>query len=135
MERSIPSCSDFISTWLYPKIFHHWSKNLDNPVSKHSELLASHRGSLRSEEHLYSYPIRATIDSRVLRSWSCLVKYTPILHPYAISVSPHTLVKRTIQLIWHTMTYTRYNYHFCNNYIIWSRARFKNYTMNIPLSF
>ena len=90
----LDSCIDLISTWLYPKIFYYWIKNSVSLASKYSELLASHRGDLRSEGHLYPYPSRAILDSRVLRKWSRSVKCTPTNHPYAISVSPYVLVKR-----------------------------------------
>ena len=77
------------------KIFRYRIKNSDSLTSKHSELLASHQGSLKSERHMYPYTIRVTFDSRVLWKWSYSVKCTSINHPYAISVSPHILVKRT----------------------------------------
>ena len=94
LERSISSwlVLDFTSTWLYPEIFRHQIRNSDSLALKHSELLVSHQGSLRSEEHIYPYLIRATLDSRVLQKWSCSVKYTLRNYPYAIPMSPHTLV-------------------------------------------
>ena len=100
LEGSIPSwlIHQLLKYWLCPKIFHHWIKNSDSLASKHSELLASHRGDLRLEGHLYSYRFRITFDSRVLRSWSHSVKYTPIFHLHAIQVSPCSLVKRIINL-------------------------------------
>ena len=94
-QSHLDSYTDVISTWLYPKIFHHWIKNSSSPISKHSELFASHHGDLRSERYLYPYPLQATFDSRVLHSWSRLVRCTSTSHLYVISVSPHFLVKRT----------------------------------------
>ena len=55
---------DSTSTWLFSKIFHHWIRNLDSPTPKHSELLESHHGDLRLEEHLYPYSIGANLDRR-----------------------------------------------------------------------
>ena len=97
LERSIPS---WLTLRLHkyltvPKNLHHRIKNLDSLTSKHNELLASHQGSLKSEGHIYPYPIRATLNSRVLWKWSRSVKYTPTYYPYAIPVSPHALVKKT----------------------------------------
>ena len=91
----LDSYSNFSSTWLYPKNFHHRMRNSDSPAPKYSELLVSHRSNLRSEGHIYPYPIRATLDGKVLQKWSRSVKYTPTNHPYFIFVSRHVLVKRT----------------------------------------
>jgi hypothetical protein len=77
------------------KPFSHRIRNSGSPAPKYSELPASHRGSLRSKGYLYPYPIRVTLDSRVLRSWSRSVKCTPTFHPHTIHMSPHALVKRT----------------------------------------
>ena len=83
-QSHLDSHSDFTSTWLYPKTFHHWIKNSDSLAPKHSELLVSHRDSFKSEGHIYPYPISAILDSRVLQKWSCSVKCTPTYHPYAM---------------------------------------------------
>ena len=94
-QSHLDSHSDFTSTWLYPKTFHNWIRNLDNPALKHGELLASHRDSLRFKGHIYPYSIKATPDSRVLRKWSRSMKCTPTYHPYAMPMLLHILVKRT----------------------------------------
>ena len=109
------SCTDFTSTWLCPKSFWSWTKNLGSLVPKHSELLASHHGDLRLEGHLYSYPFGVTLDSRVLWNWSRSVKYTPTFYLYAISASPCSLFKRMTNDIWHTMIYTWYVYRLSNS--------------------
>ena len=57
-QSHLDSYTDFTSTWLCPKIFHHWIKNLGNPVSKHSELLVSHQGDLKFEGYLYPYLLK-----------------------------------------------------------------------------
>ena len=49
-QSHLDSHIDFASTWLCPKIFHHWIKNLDSPTLKHNELLISYCGDLRSED-------------------------------------------------------------------------------------
>ena len=67
------SHTDFTNTWWYLEIFHHYIRNIGSPAPKHSELLASHRGDLRSEGYLYSYSSRATFGSRVFCSWPNLV--------------------------------------------------------------
>ena len=83
-----------ISTWLCPKIFYHWTRNLDSSAPKHSELLVNHHGDLRSEGHLYPYSSRATLDKECSAvghvQWWC----TPISYLHAILVSPHLLVMR-----------------------------------------
>ena len=57
------------STWLYPATFlTSWIRNSSSPAPKHSELLASHCCSLRSEEHLCPYPIGITLNSRVIQN-------------------------------------------------------------------
>ena len=89
---------DFTSTWLCTEIFWFWIKNSSSLALKHSELLASHRGDLRSERHLYPYPFGITLDSRVLQSWLYLVKYTPTFYLHVISASPCSMVKRTTNL-------------------------------------
>ena len=65
-------------------------------MPKCSELLASHRGGLRSEGYLYPYSIEANLDSRNSFGVSHIqYRYTLTSHLYAIPVSPHSLVKRT----------------------------------------
>ena len=90
--------TNFASTWLCPKIFHHWIKNSDSLAPKYSELLASHRDNLRSEGYLYLYLSQATLDSKVLSNWLCSVRYTPTSYLYTILLSPHSLVKRTTNI-------------------------------------
>ena len=46
--------TDFASTWLCPEAFHLWIRNSVSPVPKHSELLISHWGDLKSKGH-YTY--------------------------------------------------------------------------------
>ena len=87
--------TDFASTWLYPVAIHHCIKNLGSSALKHSELLASHYGDLKSKGHLYPYPFGVTLDSRVLQSWSRSVKCTSTFHLHTIPVSPYYLVMRT----------------------------------------
>ena len=100
-----------ISTRLCLESFYHWIKNLDSPISKHNKLLASHHGDLRLVEYWYPYPLWATLDSRVLHSWSCSIRHTPTSHLYAIPVSSHYLIMRTINAYgsqWPTL-----NYRYC----------------------
>ena len=88
--------TDFTSTWLYPVSFRHYIKNPDSLTLKHSELLASHYGDLWFEGYLYPYISRAALDSKTLSWWvTCSWQYTPTSHLYAISMSSHSLVKRT----------------------------------------
>ena len=94
-QSHLDSYTDLTSTWLYLKIFYHWIKNSGSLAPKHSELLVSHHGDLRSEGYLYPYPLWATLDSRVLHSWSYSVRYTHTSHLYTIPVSSYSLVKRT----------------------------------------
>ena len=91
----LDSRTDFTSTWLCSKTFWSWIKNLDSPAPKHSELLASLHGDLRSEGHLYPYPFGVTLDSIMLWSWSHSVKCTSTYHLHAIPMSLHYLVTRT----------------------------------------
>ena len=90
--------TDFTSTWMYPKIFRSWIKNLDSLAPKHNELLVSHHGDLRSEGYLYPYPFGVTLDSRVLQSWSHSVKCTLIFYLHAIPASLCFLIKRITNL-------------------------------------
>ena len=132
LERSFPS-------WLahrLPKYLtapsHHPYTRMQCPVSqvpKYSELLISHRSSLRSKGHLYPYPSRdyslaeeRTADGHY--SVWCTI-HPPVCHA---SVNPwHSLVKRTTNQHGHTTTYTRYIVIPGNWYILWSRTRFKNH--------
>ena len=114
-QSHLDSCTHLKSTWLYPKIFYHWIKNSVSPTPKYSELLASHRGDLRSEGYLNPYPSGAILDSRVLCSWSCSV----MIYSY-ISPRCHTSISipfdyENNQCIQHTTTYTWYRYHPCNS--------------------
>ena len=45
------------STYLYLETFRHWIRNPDSSAPKHRELLASYHGDLKSEGHIYPYPI------------------------------------------------------------------------------
>ena len=94
-QSHLDSYTDLISTWLHPKIFHHWIRNSVSLALKYSELLANHLDNLRSERHLYPYPSRAILDSRVLYNWSLQWWCTPTSHLHAIPVSPYHLVTRT----------------------------------------
>ena len=67
----LDSHTDLISTWLHSITFHHWVRNSNDLILKYSELLTSHHDGLRSEGYLYPYPSWATLDSRVLSTWSC----------------------------------------------------------------
>ena len=72
----------YASTWLYPVAFHHYIRNIDSLVPKHSELLASHYSDLRSEEHLYPYDSWAAFDSRTLSRWvTCSVMIYSYISP------------------------------------------------------
>ena len=115
LEGLIPSWfhTVFTSTWLCSEVFHLWIRNSVSPAPKHSELLASHRGDLRSEGHLYPYPSRATLDSRVLSSWSHSVRCTPTSHLHTIPVSSHSLIKRTINV--HDTQWSILDNHYCPN--------------------
>ena len=42
---------------MYPETFHHRIRNPGSPAPKHRELLESYHGDLKSEEHIYPYPI------------------------------------------------------------------------------
>ena len=95
-QSHLDTRTDKSSTWLHPVAFHHWIRNSGSPVAKCSELLASHRGSLRSEGHLYPYPIGANLDSRNSSGVGHVqCRCTITSHLYAIPVSPHSLVMRT----------------------------------------
>ena len=114
-QSHLDSCTDLISTWLYPKIFHHWIRNSVSLVSKYSEFFVSHRDDLRSEGYLYPYPLQAILDSRVLYSWS----YSVMMYSY-ISPACYTSVSILFdyednQYIWHTMIYTWYRYRPSNS--------------------
>ena len=100
LERSFPS-------WLahrLPKYLtapsHHPYTRSQCPVSqvpKYSELLISHRGSLRSKGHLYPYPSHVySLAEECTTNGHCSVRCTihpPVCHA---SVNPwHSLVKRT----------------------------------------
>ena len=100
--------TDFASTWLYSITFRHYIRNVDNLTPKYNELLASHRGDLRSEGHLCTYPSRAVLDSRVLCR---LLFYLVTMYSYISSVC-HTSISvlfsyENNQSIWHTMIYIR----------------------------
>ena len=58
--------TDFTSTGLYPVVFRHCIRNTNSSILKHSELLASYYGNLRSEGHLYLCDSQAAFDSRML---------------------------------------------------------------------
>ena len=73
------SRTDFTSTWLYQNIFRSWIRNLDSSVLKHSELLASHHGDLKSKRCLCPYPSWATLNSRALCRW-VTVRDNVLLH-------------------------------------------------------
>ena len=77
------------STWLCLETFHHWIRNLGSPTTKHSELLASQRGDLKSEGHLCPYSSWATLNSRVLHRWATgsMMIYSYISSVYHTSVS------------------------------------------------
>ena len=93
-QSHLDSRTDLTSTWLYPKIFHRWIKNLDSLTSKYSELFVSHRGDLKSKGYLYPYPSRDTLDSRILHNWSFSVWMYSYILPHAIPVSLYSLVKK-----------------------------------------
>ena len=80
--------TNFTSTWLYPVAFCHCIKNPNSPVPKHSELLTSHYGDLRSEGHLCPYASRAALNSRTLSRW---VTCSVMMYSYISSVC-HTCV-------------------------------------------
>ena len=114
-QSHLHSCTDLTSTWLHPKIFRYWIRNSVSLTSKYSELLASHCGDLRLERYLYPYPSWATLNSKVLHSWS----YSVIIYFY-ISPAYHTSISTPFgyednQCIWHTMTYTWYHYRPSNS--------------------
>ena len=74
--------TDFVSTWLYPVAFRHCIRNLDSPTSKHSELIATYYGDLRSERYLYLCVLRVALDSRMLNRWvTCSVMMYPYISP------------------------------------------------------
>ena len=98
-QSHLDTRTDKSSTWLHPTAFRYWIRNSGSPVSKCSELLASHRGGLRSEGYLYSYSIRVNLDSRNSSGVGHVqYKCTFTSHLYAIPMSPHSLVKRTTTL-------------------------------------
>ena len=132
-QSHLDSRTDLTSTWLHPKIFSHWIRNSVNLIPKYSELLVSHRGNLKSEGYLYPYPSRATLDNRVLRSWS----HSVTIYSY-ISHSCHTNISILFgyednQRIWHTITYTWYHYHLSNSDRLVTN-QFKDYAINPSLS-
>ena len=90
--------TDFISTWLCPKIFWPWIKNSGSLTRKHSELFVSYHDDLRSERYLYLYLLWATLHSRVFSNWSRSVRYTPTSHLHTMPISLHSLVKRKINV-------------------------------------
>ena len=74
--------TDFASTWLYPVAFRRYIRNSDSLTLKHSELLASHYGNLRSEGYLYLCISRVAFDSRTLSRWvTCSVMVYPYISP------------------------------------------------------
>ena len=125
---------DFSSTWLYPIAFRHCIKNSDSLVSKHSELLASHYGDLRTEGYLCPYTSRAALDSRVFNRWvTCSVTISPTSHLYAIPVSPYSLVKRTTNLYGTQRLSLDKHHHPLTMYHLVANI-FKNYMINSLLS-
>ena len=122
------------STWLCLKIFHLWIRNSVSPISKHSELLASHRSDLRSKRYLCLYSSRAAFDSRALCRWVTYPwQYTPTSHLYAILVSLHSLIIRTANQ-YGTPKFTL-NKHHCPLIMYHLIMNiFKSYSINSPLS-
>ena len=113
-QSHLDSHTDFISTWLYPVAFYHCIKNIDSLALKHSELLASHRGDLKSKERLCTYLLSAALDSRVLHNlitiqWWCIF----ISHLYTISVSPYSLIARIINSYGTQWPILDKRYHLC----------------------
>ena len=80
--------TNFTSTWLYLIAFHHCIRNTDSLTLKHSELLTSHYGDLRSEGYLCPYTSWAARDSRALSRW---VTYLVMMYSHISSVC-HTSV-------------------------------------------
>ena len=94
------------STWLHPASFlTPWIRNSSSPVPKYSELLASHRGGLRSKGHLCPYSFGIALDSRatLMRSRSVRI----IFHLHVISATLASWL-RGQPTIWHTSTYNRH---------------------------
>ena len=94
-QSYLNSCTDLTSTWLHPKIFRHWIINSDNPVPKYSKLLAS-TVVVSDQRDTYTHTLHKlllTAECSVYGHVRC--ECTLTFHLYAITVSPHSLVKRT----------------------------------------
>ena len=123
--------TDFISTWLYPEAFCHCIRNADSPVSKYCEVLASHYDDLRFERYLCPYASRAALDSRALSRWvTCSVTIYSYISPVCHTMSPHFLVKRTINSCGtQRPSLDRHHYPIMMHHLVMNI--FKNYTINL----
>ena len=100
LERSFPSwLAHRLPKYLTAPSHHPYTRSQcpASQVPKYSELLISHRGSLRSEGHIYPYPAYDhSLAEEVIAhvTVQCSVPYT---HLYVMPVSTpwHSLVKRT----------------------------------------
>ena len=137
LERSLPSrLAHRLPKYLTAPSHHPYTRS-QCPVSqvpKYSELLISHRGSLRSKGHLYPYPSRDySLAEELTANGHCSVRCT--IHPPVCHASVNSLTllgKEDYQPTRHTTTYT-----WCivipgNWYILWSRIGLRT-TMIYPL--
>ena len=113
-QSHLDSHTNFTSIWLCLNIFHHWIKNLDSSVSKHSELLVSHHSDLRSEGYLYPILWELLLSAECTVVWSYSVKMysynLPVCH-----ISIFTLFDyKNNQSIWHTWSILDKSYYPSN---------------------
>ena len=92
----LDSHTDLISTRLHLVSFHHWIRNSDGLVLKYSELFTSYWviSGLRDTYTHILYELLLTAECSTNDHIRC--EYTSTFHLHVITVSPHPLIKRTI---------------------------------------